>query len=258
VDADNYFRPWKVFKKEASVIKDKINTDESWKVKARENEAFLQEIFQQVTCLPEILQQSTKSLWCTTYLHALREVETFWPKDESTRDAFCGALSLETQAEVTKLALWVWEQRFLHCGFNCEMGGRMSVELVQSALNKDFSLNIFSGHDYTLLSVLAALELVESFEHPTGFGAYILFEVWEHSDNSATVKVIFNPDPFKSSPREVDMTSVNQSNELLLKEIAVPELLVLVDSLCDQIRHFPPPRELKTQKSIETGIDLLS
>ena len=151
IDADNYFRPWKVFKKEANVIKDRINS-QTWEVKASENEAFLQDIFQQVDCLPSILQKPTKTLWCTTYLHALREVETFWPNDASTRDAFCKAMPSENQGAVTSLALWVWEQRFLHSGFCGEMGGRMSVDIVESALNTDRSLNIFSGHDYTKFS----------------------------------------------------------------------------------------------------------
>lgn len=252
MDADNYFRPWKIFKKEANVIKDKINT-EVWEVKAAENKAFLQEIFQKVDCLPNVLQKPTKMLWCTTYLHALREVETFWPAEESTRDAFCKALPAETQPTVTSLALWVWEQRFLHCGFNCEMGGRMSVDLVESALNSDFSLNIFSGHDYTLLSVLAALNLVDKFEHASGFGAYMLLEVWETSEKQLVFKVFYNPDPFRSSDgSSVDMSVINQENEFLLKEVPAPEMLTLVQSLRDQIALFPPPKEAKAQKSVDS------
>lgn len=252
VDADNYFRPWKIFKKEANVIKDRINT-ESWKVKAAENDAFLQEIFQKVNCLPSVLQKPTKTLWCTTYLHALREVETFWPTDQSTRDEFCKALPAEYQAAVTSLALWVWEQRFLHSGFNCEMGGRMSVDLVESALNTDFSLNIFSGHDYTLLSVLAALNVVDKFENATGFGAYLLLEVWENSDKELIVKIIYNPDPFRCSDgQSVDMTVVNEGHEVVLKEVAVAELLSLVQSLREQIALFPPPKEAKVQQSVDS------
>ena len=255
VDADNYFRPWKVFKKEANAIKERANTDSDWAIKATENEGRLKEIFQQVNCLPSVLNKPTKALWCTTYLHALREVENFWPNDgESRRDAFCQALSADTQEDVTALALWVWEQRFLHCGFNCEMGGRISVDLVECALNQEHTLNIFSGHDYTLLSVFAALNLVEKFEKPTGFGAYLLFEVWER-DGQLSFKITFNPDPFRCDDgHSVDMTKVNENNEMLLKECLTTELLTVVEGLKVQISSFPPPKEAKPPL-VSTSVD---
>jgi len=260
VDADNYFRPWKVFKKEANDIKNRVDTDDNWTVKAAENESFLREIFQQVNSLESVINKPTKSLWCTTYLHALREVENFWPNEVSHRVAFCQALSTETQARVTELALWVWEQRFLHCGFNSEMGGRMSVDLVESALNTEHTLNIFSGHDYTLLSVLAALNLVEKFSHPTGFGSYLLFEVWE-TDGQLSFKVIFNPDPFRCDDgHSVDMTAINENNEVVLKECPVSDMVAIVEKLRDEISRFPPPKPVKILNSLpsEIKVDLLS
>ena len=250
IDADNYFRPWKVFKAEANVIKEKIDTCENWQRKAEENKEFLQDIFSRVDSKPSVIQKPTKALWSTTYLHALREVETYWPSHESTRDNFSKALPAETKDAVTTLALWVWEQRFLHSGFVSEMGGRMSVDIVESALNKDINLNIFSGHDYTILSVLAALNLVDNFEQATGFGAYILFEVWESSSDedsakSTTVRIIFNPHPFQSNDGSIDMSTVNQSNEVLLKEISVSDLLAMVEALRESMTLFPPPKPLK-------------
>lgn len=255
-DADNYFRPWKVFKKEANAIKDKINTCEIWKKKAQENESFLREVFGRVNCQPNVLENPAKALWSITYLHALREVESFWPSKESIRDELHKALPIETSAAVTSLALWVWEQRFLYSGFVPQMGGRMSVDIIESALNKNFSLNIFSGHDYTILSVLASLNLVQNFERPTGFGAYLLFEVWDVSDNvdneTLLVKIIINPDPFRCGDgHNVDMGTVNESNELLLKEISVPEILVQIANIREEISHFPPPKAIKKQQSAD-------
>lgn len=251
VDPDNFFRPWKVFKKEAGVIKERMKTEEVWHEKAKENEPFLTQLCQQhAKCQPTVC--STKALWCMTYFHALREVENFWPAEHSTRNKFCSMVPSDVQSKVTQLALWVWEQRFLHSGFKCEMGGRISVELIDSILSGQRSINIFSGHDYTLLGVLAALDLVERFDYASGFGAYLIFELWDtrnendmnRCNQDLMVKIILNPDPFRDSSGNVDISDVHEENQVILAEIPVIDLLDRAQKLRDQISLLPPPKPL--------------
>lgn len=131
VDADNYFRPWKVFKDIADIIKNRQNTDDCWKAKTAENVEFLVEVFRSVGASDSITVKPQKALWATTYLHAAKECEEYWPVDEGDRRELSKVYSQEYEHQVTSLALWVWEQRFLHSGFTVEMGGRMAVDILE-------------------------------------------------------------------------------------------------------------------------------
>jgi hypothetical protein len=131
VDADNYFRPWKIFKESANTIKDRQNTAEEWKLKTEEEKEFLTEVFTSVGALPSLLAKPQKALWACTYLHAARECEEYWPHEEGDRHELSRIYRKEYEERVTKLALWVWEQRFLHSGFTVEMGGRMAVDILE-------------------------------------------------------------------------------------------------------------------------------
>lgn len=252
VDADNYFRPWKVFEKEAAVLKNKPCTDEIWRAKAEENADFLTEVFTAVDALPTVLSRHPQALWCTTYLYALKQCEIFWPKEEGDRREISRRLSDQAHAKVTELALWVWEQRFLYSSFTEEMGGRIAVELLDCAISRNIALGIFSGHDYTILGVLAALGVVDRFKHATGFGSYIIFELWEScegSDSSAdpVLKVIFNPDPFRSTDLRVDVTRVNEGNEMVLSEAPLSHILPSLQLLRERVETFPI-KKAKSQK----------
>ena len=131
VDADNYFRPWKIFKDEANAIKDRQNTDDSWKAKTAENAEFLVEVFRSVGASDSITAKPQKALWATTYLHAAKECEEYWPHEEGERRELSKIYRPEYEERVTSLALWVWEQRFLHSGFTVTMGGRMAVDIIE-------------------------------------------------------------------------------------------------------------------------------
>lgn len=131
VDADNYFRPWKIFKDAANVIKDRQNTAEEWKVKTEQEKEFLIEVFTAVGGVPSLLSKPQKALWACTYLYAVRECEEYWPHEECERHELTRIYPSEYEERVTKLALWVWEQRFLHSGYTIEMGGRMAVDILE-------------------------------------------------------------------------------------------------------------------------------
>ena len=65
---------------------------------------------------------------------------------------------------------------------------------------------VFSGHDYSILSVLAAFGLSEYAEPALGFGAYVVVEL--RRDGSLDVKL--NPAPFRDASNRV-CTSVDTS-----------------------------------------------
>lgn len=131
VDADNYFRPWKVFKDKADIIKDRQNTADSWKEKTEENKDFLVEVFRSVGANDSITVKPQKALWACTYLHAAKECEEYWPTEEGERRELSKIYKSDYEEKVTSLALWVWEQRFLHSGFTTDMGGRMAVDILE-------------------------------------------------------------------------------------------------------------------------------
>ena len=67
-------------------------------------------------------------------------------------------------------------------------------------------LTVFSGHDYSILSLLAALGLSDYPEPALGFGAYVVVEL--RRDGSLDVKL--NPAPFRDASNRV-CTSVDTS-----------------------------------------------
>jgi hypothetical protein len=130
VDADNYFRPWKVHKDKADAIKDKMTTPE-WIQKAEENKDFLVNTLRTVGAKESLIAKLPKALWACTYLYALQEVEEYWPQNEGERHALGDLINPETNAKIVELALWVWEQRFLHSGVQTVMGGRICAEMFE-------------------------------------------------------------------------------------------------------------------------------
>jgi hypothetical protein len=43
----------------------------------------------------------------------------------------------------------------------------------------EHNIAIFSGHDYTLLSVMGSLQLIDKLSHAPNFGCYMIFELWD-------------------------------------------------------------------------------
>lgn len=76
---DHYFRPWNVFKKEMSAVKNSITSNLDWVNKANNNIAFLKDFFGRVGVDESVLACAPKMLWCCTYAVCLHECERFWP-----------------------------------------------------------------------------------------------------------------------------------------------------------------------------------
>jgi hypothetical protein len=126
----------------------------------------------------------------------LIECETFWPTDD--RNALVTRVKAEDYPKLTELACWVWQQRFLQSGFEHLLGGWIFLDMLQRTFEYDVpnphtntvcNLNIFSGHDYTILALLAIdPSFMPVLKGPIEFGSYVIFELWDskppplHSD----------------------------------------------------------------------------
>lgn len=263
-DADNYFRPWKIFKEAANDIKDRQNTAEIWKNKTEESKEFLTEVFTQVGGVPSLLAKPQKALWACTYLHAIKECEEYWPHEEGDRHEFSKVYLPEYESKVTELALWVWEQRFLYSGYKVEMGGRMAVDILEHVLNLEHSVNFFSGHDYTLLGTICALNLVSEFKIAMNFSAFVLFEFWDSPPNNSTlldnyngpvIRVLLNPTPFKNSDGSTSRT-VQTSAIRILNDYKLNDIVNILQELRSQSNNLYM-KPLKTEKETSKEKDLI-
>ncbi|KAH8052836.1 hypothetical protein JL722_9970 [Aureococcus anophagefferens] len=99
-------------------------------------------------------------------------------------------------------ARWIWERRFLRSGFGEFIGGALRDKAVAPRAG----LKFFSGHDYSILSMLAALG-VRDYDVVLGFGAYVAVE---HYDDGATA-VLLHAAPFRAAGGGVAATSASSA-----------------------------------------------
>jgi hypothetical protein len=253
IDADNYFRPWKIYEAESKIAKQHCTTQHgAWFEIALKNKDFLNKIFTDVQSVKKVLKPMTSSLWSTTYLMAIRESEEFWEGDGDDARTALSALITDPQEwdRIESIALWVWEQRFFHTGYQRKIGGLIAQEMLQRTLYHDGSVNVFSGHDYTLLSVLSNLLPSYCLHTPTSFGGYIMLELWEgvppwhpgagsilmgppkYAADVRVLRVIYNPCPFKDEHNRV-CSEVYDAREEVLLELSMPEVEAILQNISD-------------------------
>ena len=135
-------------------------------------------------------------LW-STYAHLMGEVEHY---------AGGGALSRTLDAAELALldahARWVWERRFQGAAeFAHALGGRLwalAGTPPPSASAAAPALRLFSGHDYSVLAVLARLGVREYRPPALGPGCLLLVE--HRADGSA--RVLLHAAPFRGAAGE--------------------------------------------------------
>lgn len=54
---------------------------------------------------------------------------------------------------------------------------------LQQSFNREYNMNIYSAHDYTILSVLGALGIMGQLSQPSQFGCFLVFELWDRKEN---------------------------------------------------------------------------
>lgn len=55
----------------------------------------------------------------------------------------------------------------------------LTVITLQRAFNPSYTMNFFSGHDYTILGLMSCMRLVTNLRRPIEFGSYVIFELWD-------------------------------------------------------------------------------
>lgn len=130
-DADNYFRPWKIFKEEAGRIKKSISESVVWQEKVRQERDFITSVCDRLQVSSSISSNPFKALWSMTYFHAVKECEEQWPVSMGERNVIIRMLDGAMSEHITALALWVWEQRFLQSDYIMHMGGNMCLDILE-------------------------------------------------------------------------------------------------------------------------------
>lgn len=254
VDADHFFRPWKIYEAESKLAKQHCQMmQEPWYELLRKHKDFLAKTFTTVNATAKTLKPIANALWSTTYLMAVRESEEFWENtDECDEHTVLSTLISEESdwKRIEEIALNVWELRFFRNGFTRKIGGKITREMLQRTLYNDGSVNVFSGHDYTVLAVLANLDEEYTMTAPTSFGGYLLMELWEgtppphpglaynggeptfYAATDRTLRIIYNPCPFKDSAGNV-VKQVQDSKEVVIAEMSVAEAEDLVKEITD-------------------------
>lgn len=189
---DLFFRPWKIIADRVDTVKDKLLESEEYLRKVDAERAFLEEV--SAAAGLKDAKKPEKALWAMTHLLNLLDCEDYWlPAIESSLPH--GPLKLRhvlmQRTEITegcarlkhieKLACWVWDRRFLKTlpDLSKDLGGRLAIDIYEQTAAPGRKVSVFSGHDYTLMSVMAALGLSDSLSTSMGFGSFLLFELWD-------------------------------------------------------------------------------
>ena len=168
------------------------------------------------------------------YFHCMIEAERFWPTTATAgeRGKLRSALSSEEIEGVEEMARWVWQRRFHTSGWGAVIGGTLLADLLRdlrlglrvgegnrsSSCSSSSSssssgnseeggnlerIGVYSGHDYTVLSLLTALGL-RSYDQVLGFGAHLLLELVQGGGEGKplTVRVSLNAVPFPEPQEE--------------------------------------------------------
>ena len=162
-----------------------------WGAKIEENKDFLAHIRSELRMKEEYGANLSKTLWSVTHIAGLIECETFWPT--SGRDALISRVNKEDYPRINELACWVWQERFLTSGFEHLLGGWMFLDMIQRTFDPQYNLNLFSGHDYTILALLAVIPgLIPALNRPIEFGSYVVFELWDGPPEATTASIVFD------------------------------------------------------------------
>ena len=115
----------------------------------------------------------------------------------------------------------------------------------------DHRITIYSGHDYTLLTLFGLLRAMTSMESSVGFASYVIFELWDNKPSDGTdpaakyprleedtrvLRIKYNSNPFYSkSAGKITPGEVQVGNETVLREYTMPELNELLGFIREEL-----------------------
>ena len=125
----------------------------------------------------------------------------------------------------------------------------LSLLSLQQAFNIDYNINIYSAHDYSILSVLGSLGILPALKEATQFGCFLIFELWDGTppDHTAGIQKSVRSTPC-SPMRDRFANKRSKSANNFLNEKSDYENRVL-----RILANFRPFRTLETDPSIELG-----
>lgn len=130
-------------------------------------------------------------------------------------------------------------------------------------MNLEHTVNFFSGHDYTLLGTICALNLVSDFKIALNFSAFILFELWDSPPQDSelypsyagpTVRILLNPSPFKN-PDHTASRIVQTCSMIRLKDFQINEIVTILNHLrkgTEGLYMKPLKKETKVDEASST------
>lgn len=115
------------------------------------------------------------------------------------------------------------------------------------------SVQLFAGHDYTIMSVLAASGFLTALTAPIEWGTYVIFELRVSEPTEELVLYVYhNRQPFgalafvenESPVAHDDNITVHAERESLLATLSMDQLRALIDQICavlqERNRGLPP------------------
>eukprot|EP01116_Phalansterium_solitarium_P000117 TRINITY_DN10077_c0_g1_i2.p1 TRINITY_DN10077_c0_g1~~TRINITY_DN10077_c0_g1_i2.p1 ORF type:complete len:368 (-),score=77.18 TRINITY_DN10077_c0_g1_i2:79-1182(-) len=192
-DPDAYFRVYDCHVGYLAMIKE-LKGGTAFEAKGRQELATLDALYRKAGLDPDEYTPQEK-LSNQTYFKEMLDCELY----AAERTALLSALSQEDREKVEEYALWVWTQRFFQRSWAAVLGGNLLSELV-SGFGKALGGSgprfiVYSVHDYTILSLLAALGFPEYPGGVLGYGSFLLLELY--SDGRVDVRL--NSHPFEAA-----------------------------------------------------------
>jgi len=178
-DPDTYFRAWNADPAYREKVKE-IKKSDDFNQKGEEEIKFLDDLHTRFATDLEKKNAADK-LSEMTYFKEIIECERYF----DGKTAMVGKITQDEEQKVEELARWVWGRRFFIPGFGEIIGGKLLTEIIEELGNDTSQFAVYSAHDYSILSLCAALGSDDYPEHVLGFGAFLLFEVHEHMTTKA-------------------------------------------------------------------------
>jgi len=179
-DPDTYFRAWNADPAYREKVKE-IKKSDDFNQKGEEEIKFLDDLHTRFGTDIEKKNAADK-LSEMTYFKEIIECERYF----DGKTAMVSKITEEEEEKIEELARWVWGRRFFIPGFGEIIGGKLLTEIIEELGNNESQFAVYSAHDYSILSLCAALGSDDYPEHVLGFGAFLLFEVHEHMTTGAS------------------------------------------------------------------------
>lgn len=148
IDEDYFFRPWKMEQKICDLIKVNAFEDINLKQLCLNNKEFLEKLFSLAGAKKEYVDNNMKALWSCTHLYALLDCEKFWNNysgnsaEKDIKNNLTNKIPVDMRDKLLELACTVWERRFIHSGFEVQMGAHLCLEILQ--VNSEWQVYMYS------------------------------------------------------------------------------------------------------------------